>query len=180
MLHGLTSNDAADGRSVEQVIQNIETNVPPGSTHRDEAAIDAVPQRQARAAANGFEFPSDIAVLKQLGGVGSCHCRFERLRRSHPGEIYGSSHRTQAPIHHKGSPLAQMRRVGKRLPDFFRRVAQFSDENERPLGSVLLYLSPAGGTWCVMLAIAHLLLLVFFLVGVGGSMRSRWRSRAST
>ena len=39
-LHGLGANDAADGSSAEKAIQNIETNVPPGSTHRDEAAID--------------------------------------------------------------------------------------------------------------------------------------------
>ncbi len=32
-LHRLTTSDAADGSSAEQVIQNIETNVPPGSTH---------------------------------------------------------------------------------------------------------------------------------------------------
>src|SRR5207244_3367286 len=37
---------------------------------RDEAAIDVVPQRQARAAAKGFEFPPDIVVLKHLGSVG--------------------------------------------------------------------------------------------------------------
>jgi hypothetical protein len=35
-----TSNDAADGSSAEKAIQNIETNVPPGSTHCDEAAIE--------------------------------------------------------------------------------------------------------------------------------------------
>jgi len=35
------------------------------------------------------------------------------------------------PIGLKGRPLVQM----GRLPDFFRRVAQFSDENERPLVS---------------------------------------------
>src|SRR5437879_1168822 len=54
-----------------------------------------------------------------------------------------------------------MRRVGKRLPDFFRRVAQFSNENERPLlfavlPPVLSYLRPAGRTRCVLLAIGHL------------------------
>src|SRR5262245_5023075 len=52
-----------------------------------------------------------------------------------------------------------MRRVGKRLPDFFRRVAQFSDKNERPLFSVLSHLRPAGRARCVLLAIGHLLLL---------------------
>src|SRR2546428_498199 len=49
-----------------------------------------------------------------------------------------------------------MRRVSKRLPDFFRRVAQFSDENERPLLSVLSYLRSAGRTRCVLFAIGHL------------------------
>src|SRR4249920_3541905 len=66
-LHRLTTNDGADGGSAEKAIQNIETNVPARGAPRDEAAIDAMPQRQARAAAKGFEFPPDIAVLKQLG-----------------------------------------------------------------------------------------------------------------
>src|SRR5271169_5908678 len=61
-LHRLTTSEAADGRSAEKVIQNIETNVPPGSTHCDEAAIDVVPQRQARAATKAFEFPPHIVA----------------------------------------------------------------------------------------------------------------------
>ncbi len=32
-LHGLGADNAADGSSAENAIQNIETNVPPGSTH---------------------------------------------------------------------------------------------------------------------------------------------------
>src|SRR5438445_10627298 len=59
-LHRLGTNDAAEGGSAEQVIQNIEANVPPGRTHRDEAAIDVGPQRQPRAATNGFELPPHI------------------------------------------------------------------------------------------------------------------------
>ena len=59
-LHGLGADDAADGSSAEKAIQNIETNVPPGSAHGDEAAIDVGPQRQARAATKGFEFPPHI------------------------------------------------------------------------------------------------------------------------
>src|SRR5262249_35905596 len=81
------------------------------------------------------------------------------LGRSHCSELNRRSNRTQAPIRFKGSPLAQMRWVGKRLPDFFRCVAQFSDENERPLISVLVNVRPAGRTWCVLLGIDHLLLL---------------------
>jgi hypothetical protein len=47
---------------------------------------------------------------------------------------------------------------------FFRRVAQFSDENERPLFSVLPHLRPAGGIRRVPLAIS--LLLVFLFISV--------------
>src|SRR5437764_1275338 len=86
--------------------------------------------------------------------------------RSNRGKLHRGSNRTQAPIGFKRSTLAQMRRVGKRLPDFFRRVAQLSDENERPFLSVLSYLRPAGRTRCVLLAIGHRLLLVFLFVGV--------------
>src|SRR5579862_6614828 len=49
-FHRVGTSDAVDGSSAEKVIQNIETNMPPGSTHGDEAAIDVGPQRQARAA----------------------------------------------------------------------------------------------------------------------------------
>jgi hypothetical protein len=161
-LHGLATSDAADGSSAEKAIQNIESNVPARGAPRDEAAIDAVPEREARAATKGFEFPPRIVVLKHLWSVGSRHSCFERCGRSHPGELHRSN-RTQVPIGLKGRPLAQMHRVGKRLPDFFRRVTQFSDENERPLLSVLSYLRPAGRTRCVLLAIDHLLLLSFFV-----------------
>src|SRR6266478_45265 len=52
-LHRLGADDAADGSSAEKAIQNIETNVPPGSTHCDEAVTDVGPQRQACAATKG-------------------------------------------------------------------------------------------------------------------------------
>src|SRR5436190_597875 len=77
------------------------------------------------------------------------------------------------------SPPA-MRRIGKCRADFFRRVGQLSDENERPLFAVLSYLRPVGGTRCVLLASGHLLLLVSLFGDVDRSMRSRWRLRAST
>src|SRR5438552_10823330 len=110
-LHRLTTNNAADGSSAEKAIQNIETNVPARGAPRDEAAIDVVPQRQARAATKGFEFPTGIAVLKHLGSLRSCHSCFDRRGRSHPGELHRSN-RIQAPIDLKGRPLAQMCRVG--------------------------------------------------------------------
>src|SRR5579863_6015946 len=46
-LHCLRADDAADGSSTEKAIQDIETNVPPGSTHCNEGATDTGPQRQA-------------------------------------------------------------------------------------------------------------------------------------
>ena len=114
-LHCLNTNHAANRISTQKVIQNIETNVPAGSTHCDEAAIDVVPQRQACAAIEGFELPPHIvatpAVFKHLGSVGSSHFCFAnvRRRRCHRRELHRGSNRTQAPIGVKGSPLAQMR-----------------------------------------------------------------------
>src|SRR5205807_978990 len=95
--------------------------------------------------------------------------------RCHPRELHLVSNCTQAPIGVERRPFAQMRRLGKRLPDFFRRVAQLSDENERPHLSILFYLRPAGWTRCVLLAIGHFALLVFLFIRVDGSspMRSR-------
>src|SRR6185369_481937 len=178
-LHGVEADDAADGSAAEKVIQNIETNVPPGRTHCDEAAIDVVPERETCAATRGFELPSNIVaapvVFKHLGSVGSRYCRFgnQRLGCSHRGELHHGSSRTQVPIGVKGSPRAQMRRVGQRLPDFGRRVAQLSDQDEGPAFSILSDLRPAGRTRCVVLALHHFLLLAFPFVGVGSSMRSR-------
>src|SRR5436305_779310 len=116
-LHRLTTNDAADGSSAEKAIQNIEANVPTRGAPRDEAAIDVVPEREARAVTKGFEFPPDVlappGILKHFGSVGSRHSCFGNLRRgrSHRGELHHSN-LTQAPIGVEGSPLAQMRRVG--------------------------------------------------------------------
>jgi hypothetical protein len=168
-LHCLAANDAADGLSMEKPIQNIETNVPPGSTHGDEPAIDVVPQCQARAASKTFQFPTEVlpapVVLKQLRSIGSCHDGLGNLLRgrSYCGEFYFGSNVAQIAIGLKGRPLAQLRRVGQCLPDFLRRVAQFSDQNERPLRSVLPYLRPAGGTRFVRVAIFHLFFLVFLV-----------------
>src|ERR1017187_8499610 len=103
-LHGIGADYAANGSSAEQVIQDIETNVPPGSAHCDEALTDVGPQRQARAATKGFEFPPHIVatplVLKRLGSVGSRHCCFGNAQRgrAHRGELHRGSNRTEAPI----------------------------------------------------------------------------------
>ena len=90
-LHGISVDDASNGLTGEQPIQNIESNVPAGGTPRDEAGVDVVPQRQARAASKGFEFPPGIAVLQHLGGVGSRHACFDRLGCPRPGELHCSA-----------------------------------------------------------------------------------------
>src|SRR5215469_12361875 len=57
-----------------------------------------------------------------------------------------------------------MGRVSQRLPNFFRRMAQLSDKNERPIVFAFSYLRPAGGTRRVLLVIDHLALLVFLVL----------------
>src|SRR5512146_744398 len=72
-LQGLGADDTSQGLTGEQPIQHIEADVPSGSTHRDEAAIDAGPQREAGAAPKGFELPADSeaspGVLERPGRV---------------------------------------------------------------------------------------------------------------
>src|SRR6202049_1779618 len=108
-LHGLGADDASNRLTREAPLKEVEADVPARGAPRDEAAIDVVPQRQARAATKGFEFPPHIVVLKHLWSVGSRHSCFGNLPRSHPGELRGASNRTQAPIGLKGRPFAQMR-----------------------------------------------------------------------
>src|SRR4030095_5813427 len=139
---------------------------------------------QARAAAERLELPAEVsatpAVLEQLRRLGPLHRGLGDLRRSDRRQLHRGSSLTQARISLKGSPLAQLRRVGKCLPDCSRRVAQFSDKDERPFLSVFSDFRPAGRARCVLYVIGHLLPLPCFFVEVDWSMRSRWRSSAST
>src|SRR6202140_2976029 len=84
-LHGLAADDASNRLTREEPLKDVEADVPARGAPRDVAAIDVVPQRQARAATKGFEFPPDIVatpvVLKHLGSIGSRHCCFGNVRR---------------------------------------------------------------------------------------------------
>jgi hypothetical protein len=99
-LHRVGTDHSADGSCAEKSIQNVETDVPPGSTHGDKAPINVVPQRQARAAAQGFEFPPQLIaapiVLENLGSFGSPHVCFGNMWRGrvHRGELHRGSNRT--------------------------------------------------------------------------------------
>src|SRR5689334_24044477 len=60
-LHGLGADDASNRLTREEPLEDVEADMPARGAPRDEAAIDVVPQRQARAATRSFEFPPDIA-----------------------------------------------------------------------------------------------------------------------
>src|SRR4029077_12913400 len=60
VLHGVGADEASNGLTREKAVEHIEADVPPGSTHRDEAMTDIGPQRQARAAAKRFELPPHV------------------------------------------------------------------------------------------------------------------------
>src|SRR5262245_44446111 len=95
----------------------------------DWSSVDAGPQLQARVVTDSIEFPTDITatlvVHQHLGSVGSRRFGLGNVLRGryHSSELHRYSDRTQAPIGVDGRPLAQMRWVGQRLPNFFRRVA---------------------------------------------------------
>src|SRR5947207_15346936 len=82
-LHRVCASDAADGSSAQKPIKNVEGNVPARGAPGDETAIDLMPQRQARAAGDGFELPAEIAVLQQRGRLASRHLRCQRRGRGH-------------------------------------------------------------------------------------------------
>src|SRR5215472_969630 len=164
-LHRVWAHPASNRLAAKKVIEHIEAYVPPGRAHCDEAAIDAGPQRQARAAPNRLEFPAHIVatplILKRLGCVRPRHDGLGDMwpRCSDRGELHSVSNCTQALIGVKRSPLAQMHRVRQCPPDFFRRVAQLSDENECPVLSFFLaHLRPAGWPRDVLCVTSHLLL----------------------
>src|SRR6478672_8310851 len=48
-LHRLATDDTAERLAAEEQVEHVEADVPPRRAHRDEPAIDAVPERQARA-----------------------------------------------------------------------------------------------------------------------------------
>ena len=68
---------ASDRFACEEPIEDVEADVPARGAPRDEAAIDVVPERKARAAAERFELPADVAasqsVLEQPRRLGPLH-----------------------------------------------------------------------------------------------------------
>src|SRR5947209_618667 len=154
--------------------------MPARSAPRNKSPIDAVPKRQAGAPTGRLELPPDIAVFKHPGSVGSRDSCLNRGGCSNPRELHCRSSRTQASIGIEGSPFAQMCGVSKRLPDLFGGMPQLANENQCPLLSFFSYLRAGSRAGCVLIAIGHFLFLALGLVGVDWSMRSRWRSRAST
>src|SRR5262249_22185166 len=73
-LHGLGADDASNRLTREEPLKDVEADVPARGAPRDEAAIDVVPEREARAAAERFELPPAVvatpAVLKQPRRLG--------------------------------------------------------------------------------------------------------------
>ena len=183
----LGTDDASHRLAREEPIENVEADVPARGAPRDEAAIDVVPEREARAAAERFELPAErrrppvctraasapparFTVVSETSGV------VRRSRASPARRSPGSDRRRTAPIL-GGAP-------DRSAP---ARPLPAGDEGHgperastRPLPSDL---RACGGARHVALAVAHRFLPFrrarrFLRFGAGCcSMRSRWRSR---
>src|SRR6516164_109579 len=75
-LHGLGADDASNRLTREEPLKDVEADVPARGAPRDEAAIDVVPEREARAAAGRLELPPEVAATPAVStirrsGVGS-------------------------------------------------------------------------------------------------------------
>src|SRR5262245_34203715 len=84
-LHRLSADEASNRLSRKEPLKDAEADVPARGAPRDEAAIDVVPEREARAAAERFELPPEVvatpAVLEQTRRLGPLHGGRRDLRR---------------------------------------------------------------------------------------------------
>src|SRR5882724_272275 len=87
-LHDLGADEASQRIAREEPLEDVEADVPPRGAPRDEAAIDVVPEREARAAPERLELPPEAmappAVLEELWRVGPPHGGLRNLRRRRP------------------------------------------------------------------------------------------------
>src|SRR6476646_3711614 len=79
-FHDLGADHASNRLAREEPIKHIEADVPACGAPRDVAAINVVPERETRAATDGFKFPPDVVaapfILEHLGSVGPRHFGF--------------------------------------------------------------------------------------------------------
>src|SRR5262245_52647966 len=61
-LHRVAGNDASNRLAGEVPLEDVEADVPARGAPRDEAAIDVVPEREARAAAERLELPPEVVA----------------------------------------------------------------------------------------------------------------------
>src|SRR3954471_22557597 len=59
-LHRVGADHASDGRTGEQPVQHVETDVPARGAHRDETTVDVVPERQPGAAGLRLQLPANV------------------------------------------------------------------------------------------------------------------------
>src|SRR5262245_22164529 len=87
-LHRFAADDASYRLTREEPLEDVEADVPARGAPRDEAPIDAVPEREARPAAERLELPPEVvatpAVLEQPRRLGSRHGGLRDLRRRRP------------------------------------------------------------------------------------------------
>src|SRR5262245_38709782 len=76
-LHGVGTDDAPNRLTGEEPLEDVEADVPARRAPGDEAAIDVVPEREARAARERLELPPQVAatpaVLEQPRRLGVLH-----------------------------------------------------------------------------------------------------------
>ncbi len=182
-FHGLGANDTSKRLAREKPIQHVQAEVPTGGAHRNVSTVDVVPEREPRTTASQrLQLPADVLSapieFEHFERVGSFHLGlgYQRRRCSHRRELC-VAHGTEVAVGIEGRPFAEVLGLRERLPNLRRRMGQVTDENERPRLSSFSDLGAGRGAGRVVVMVVHRFLP--FRLGTG-SMRSRWRSRAST
>src|SRR5262249_56483788 len=87
-LHGLGADDASNRLTREEPLKDVEADVPARGAPRDEAALDVVPEPEARAADVRLELPPEVAatpaVLEQPRRLRPLPGGLRDLRRRRP------------------------------------------------------------------------------------------------
>src|SRR3954471_20822003 len=98
-----------------------------------------MPECKASAVAERFEFPAEIlvtpVVFEDARTIGTCDfCLGDHWPGGiGNGELHSGASLAEIAIDIKGSPFAQMLRIGKGFPYTLARMVEFAYENECPV-----------------------------------------------
>jgi len=149
-LHRFAAHDPPDGLGRQESVEHIEADVPARRTHGYESTIDVVPESEPRTRSEWLELPSHLVVtpliLEQLRRVSPSDARLRDLWRRIPTVESLTGPSSSGSGQRRTGPLAQLRGVRQRVPDFRRRMLEVPNDDKRPFLAILANFGARRGT----------------------------------